>query len=340
MNSSLRATQRPKRKRSLDSSTATACDQCHRCKVRCCSGRPSCERCQKNGSTCTYSLGKPLGKPPKAARRKPLRLNPACSQRLAAAPGAAQDEDFGWCSLPERQGLRKELTTVDRLGFVHIRSHRGDVEPEPLPLTGQSNTRDRETSFAPSMQHELTASHAVSAPYDDRLHFVKQGHGDTLFPPPAGITYFSAAEETDIDLDFLVNNDFGRHSHMHAMPGSPSGSVPDTAVVVTALQTANGSSGLSCRPVAVVTPSASNYSMPAPCSQLPVTPSSEPVLKASQMGSTPHSRSFSVPIDANKSSPHHPPTFLETISHLCSKTPSAAQSSPISEALRLARQGL
>jgi hypothetical protein len=133
------------------------------------------------------------------------------------------------------------------------------------------------------------------------------------FPLPAGIALLLAAEETDIDLDFLVNNDFGRHSHMHAIPGSPSSPVPDTAVVVASLQTASGTRDSSSRPVAVVTPGPSNYPMPAPYSRLPVTPSSEPVLKASQMGSTPHSRSFSAPIDANKSSPHHPLTFLNTI---------------------------
>jgi hypothetical protein len=71
---------------------------------------------------------------------------------------------------------------VDRSG---IRSHRGNVEPEPLPLTGPSNKRDRETSFAASMQHEFTASHPVSAPYNDTMRFVKQGHGDTHFPPPS-----------------------------------------------------------------------------------------------------------------------------------------------------------
>ncbi|KAJ2906251.1 hypothetical protein MKZ38_002330 [Zalerion maritima] len=40
-----------------------ACDQCHRCKLRCTRELPQCERCRKTDSPCTFSTGKPLGKP-------------------------------------------------------------------------------------------------------------------------------------------------------------------------------------------------------------------------------------------------------------------------------------
>ena len=40
-----------------------ACDQCHRCKLRCTRELPCCERCSHLGSPCTFSTGKPIGKP-------------------------------------------------------------------------------------------------------------------------------------------------------------------------------------------------------------------------------------------------------------------------------------
>ncbi|KIM96670.1 hypothetical protein OIDMADRAFT_182893 [Oidiodendron maius Zn] len=40
-----------------------ACDQCHRCKLRCTRELPRCERCSHLGSPCTFSTGKPIGKP-------------------------------------------------------------------------------------------------------------------------------------------------------------------------------------------------------------------------------------------------------------------------------------
>ncbi|CZT03575.1 uncharacterized protein RAG0_10296 [Rhynchosporium agropyri] len=54
----------------------TACDQCYRCKVRCSGQRDACDRCVRNKNTCTYSLGRPLGKPPKNGRgRAPKKRN-------------------------------------------------------------------------------------------------------------------------------------------------------------------------------------------------------------------------------------------------------------------------
>lgn len=51
---------------------AKACDQCHRCKIACDGGRPTCERCATNGSACTYSIGKPIGKPKGSKNRGKL----------------------------------------------------------------------------------------------------------------------------------------------------------------------------------------------------------------------------------------------------------------------------
>ncbi|RFU32835.1 hypothetical protein B7463_g3486, partial [Scytalidium lignicola] len=64
------------------SGLVTACDQCYRCKVRCSGARESCDRCHQNGSICTYSLGKPLGKPPKNGRGRAPKNKTQRAKRL------------------------------------------------------------------------------------------------------------------------------------------------------------------------------------------------------------------------------------------------------------------
>ncbi|KAI1868695.1 uncharacterized protein JN550_006270 [Neoarthrinium moseri] len=44
-------------------SYVNACDQCHRRKLGCSRGKPSCERCRQSGRQCTYSLIRPAGRP-------------------------------------------------------------------------------------------------------------------------------------------------------------------------------------------------------------------------------------------------------------------------------------
>ena len=51
----------------------TACDQCHRCKLRCTRELPHCQRCHKIGSACTFSTGKPIGKPRGSKNRNSIR---------------------------------------------------------------------------------------------------------------------------------------------------------------------------------------------------------------------------------------------------------------------------
>jgi hypothetical protein len=76
----------------------TACDQCYRCKVRCSGTREACDRCLQNGSTCTYSLGKPLGKPPKHGRgRAPKNKN----QRPKRLRCSTDDVEADGLELPE-----------------------------------------------------------------------------------------------------------------------------------------------------------------------------------------------------------------------------------------------
>lgn len=61
---------------------AKACDQCHRCKVACNGGRPACDRCETNGSTCTYSTGKPIGKPKGSKNRSKSEIQRAATNKV------------------------------------------------------------------------------------------------------------------------------------------------------------------------------------------------------------------------------------------------------------------
>lgn len=47
----------------LPSNMSSACDQCHRLKLRCSNDGLLCEPCCQAGKACTYSTGKPIGKP-------------------------------------------------------------------------------------------------------------------------------------------------------------------------------------------------------------------------------------------------------------------------------------
>lgn len=91
------ANQRPsgdKQKAKGPSVSVTACDQCYRCKVRCSGTQESCDRCLQNSSICTYSLGKPLGKPPKNGRgRAPKHNNqlPLAKRRRCSIDDAPVD---------------------------------------------------------------------------------------------------------------------------------------------------------------------------------------------------------------------------------------------------------
>jgi hypothetical protein len=80
------------------SALVTACDQCYRCKVRCSGTREACDRCLQNGSTCTYSLGKPLGKPPKHGRGRAPKNKNQRPKRLRCSTDDVQEDGL---ELPE-----------------------------------------------------------------------------------------------------------------------------------------------------------------------------------------------------------------------------------------------
>ncbi|EJT75581.1 hypothetical protein GGTG_05514 [Gaeumannomyces tritici R3-111a-1] len=49
----------------------SACDQCHRRKLRCSREKPACGRCHFSGRQCTYSLSRPAGRPRRSLSGKP-----------------------------------------------------------------------------------------------------------------------------------------------------------------------------------------------------------------------------------------------------------------------------
>lgn len=100
----------------------TACDQCYRCKVRCSGTREACDRCLQNGSICTYSLGKPLGKPPKNGRGRAPKNKTQRAKRLRCSTDDDQADglEFPESPSPSSSGSgggrkRRRLDDVQKL---------------------------------------------------------------------------------------------------------------------------------------------------------------------------------------------------------------------------------
>jgi len=76
--------------------TVRACDQCYRCKVRCSgAGQNDCERCLQNSNICTYSLGRPVGKPSKNGRGREPRKKMQPAKRLRSPSNDAEPDSSG-----------------------------------------------------------------------------------------------------------------------------------------------------------------------------------------------------------------------------------------------------
>jgi len=97
--------------------SATACDQCYRCKVRCSGPRDNCDRCLQSGNICTYSLGKPLGKPPKNGRGKNPKSKPQTTKRLRCSSEDAQADADGFdqpeCPSPSSSASGRKRRRLD-----------------------------------------------------------------------------------------------------------------------------------------------------------------------------------------------------------------------------------
>lgn len=154
---------------------AKACDQCHRCKVACDGGRPTCDRCGKNGSACTYSTGKPIGKPKGSKNRSKLetqrtatnKIDPASSVQLVASDSSGKRKTNAGASpgahqvvvgTPSSFRKYKEMLTVCRITNDNDRvfaCHLQQVQTRECWDTSESRSFPLGPPFHRSMRSNL-----------------------------------------------------------------------------------------------------------------------------------------------------------------------------------------
>jgi hypothetical protein len=131
---------------------AKACDQCHRCKVACDGGRPTCDRCERNGSACTYSTGKPIGKPKGSKNRNKLDAQRAAANRVDRAPSTQPPANDGSGKRkmnaggsPEAQQVVVVGTPISRLTSIehpdNVQNHKRQRSNVCLPSPTSPNDR-------------------------------------------------------------------------------------------------------------------------------------------------------------------------------------------------------
>ncbi|KIW09341.1 hypothetical protein, variant 1 [Verruconis gallopava] len=143
---SAEAPRRAQSRRESSGHLCTACDQCYRCKVKCSGEKPMCDRCAANKSACTYSTGKPLGKPKGSKNKVQRRKTSTQAPRQNVVP----DKDL----LPSPPDSRKR--SADGL-LPQPKRTMSDGPPAEygteLSLTFQaSNSNTPELQSLPSMQ--------------------------------------------------------------------------------------------------------------------------------------------------------------------------------------------
>lgn len=89
----------------------SACDQCHRRKLRCSRQKPACERCHFSNLQCTYSLSRPVGRPkrlaPSIAKSSSMRSDDYDRPRNGEASCLSVDiPDFNFFNEESSKSLR------------------------------------------------------------------------------------------------------------------------------------------------------------------------------------------------------------------------------------------
>ena len=95
--------------------SGTACDQCFRRKVRCAGDRPTCSRCRRNNSSCTYSTGKAASKPkrnPNPASRspEPVQSSPPSPTSSCRHLGKSVEETGSPLPMSAAQAVNRRLS--------------------------------------------------------------------------------------------------------------------------------------------------------------------------------------------------------------------------------------
>ena len=138
-------------------------DQCHRCKVRCSGQTTPCERCSRSQNPCTYSLGKPVGKP--KGHKQNISRRPNRHQELGnAAPAGVVP-----VSRPELSNLVAMESFTTTFSGSNIDTDFGFPDPLLEPGLSSSKARQRHSKVDSPGQTFPIAFRDESTPPPERL---------------------------------------------------------------------------------------------------------------------------------------------------------------------------
>lgn len=164
-----------------------ACDQCHRRKQPCAGGRPACPSCIRLGHICTYSTGKPVGKPKGHKKNAsngliskyrgndtsspfqlPLRLHeeikgndwPVTSGE-SIVPWNGYDYGLGKRPIPPRTTL--PLAASDVTMSILPSTSATWIQTTNYPLIASNETRTIEHNMAWCLPHTVSASSSLQS---------------------------------------------------------------------------------------------------------------------------------------------------------------------------------
>ncbi|KAH7139075.1 hypothetical protein B0J11DRAFT_575009 [Dendryphion nanum] len=187
---------------------AKACDQCHRCKVACDGGRPTCDRCGKNGSACTYSTGKPIGKPKGSKNRSKLETQRTATNKIDPAPSMQ-------LVASDSSGKRKTNAGASP-GAHQVVNHKRQRSSVCLP----SPTSPNERVLGYVGEPELSSGTSISSVHAEQLA-LQSGHAASAYsvPTPEFLKLqLSPVHPTGHELDASFDHDIDfTHDWMSSM---------------------------------------------------------------------------------------------------------------------------
>ncbi|TID16020.1 Copper amine oxidase 1 [Venturia nashicola] len=206
--------------------TCSACDQCYRCKVKCTGERPACERCQSSNSACTYSTGKPLGKP-KGSKNKVQRTKmtldaerqgpvvaPAVAPQLTSPPSA-----------PSRKRPSDGDNSPQRKRVLGVGSHAGNSTAIASFTSPKFNTPEMTSSAISITRLHYDRNHNLSVepvPYYSDL----AGQDDSLSH------VLEHSTPTDMENMFpSVGSNLDIDDYWFAQPGSYTSGTPSSTTI-------------------------------------------------------------------------------------------------------------
>ncbi|KAH8703046.1 hypothetical protein BGW36DRAFT_82182 [Talaromyces proteolyticus] len=177
---------------------AKACDQCHRCKVACNGERPTCNRCVMNESPCTYSTGKPIGKPKGSKNRNKLEAQRPVTNNISNAPST---------QTPTNSSSSKRKTTAGASpGAYQLGNHKRQRSSISLPTP----TSPDGVMLGLSREPELSSGASISSVRPIEQLEAQDGYTAAAYsaPTPEFLKlHLSSLHPPELELDLSFDRD-------------------------------------------------------------------------------------------------------------------------------------